>query len=135
MRRPKALILCIIADDCGLHTRKELLQDNGYEVLTAQSGQKGLLLLVAHAIDAVVLDKRMNGDQVANQMKLIKPDIPILMVSACGGLSTKELRYVDAFLCEEESWATLVSTLDQLLNSHLPVFVRWLEDWKHQQSQ
>jgi hypothetical protein len=51
MRKPKALILCIIADDFGLHTRKALLQDNGYEVLTAQSGQKGLRLFVAYAID------------------------------------------------------------------------------------
>jgi response regulator RpfG family c-di-GMP phosphodiesterase len=135
MRKPKALILCIIADDFGLHTRKALLQDNGYEVLTAQSGQKGLRLFVAYAIDAVVLDKRMNGDRVANQMKLIKPDIPILMVSAYGGLSDKELRCVDAFLCKGGSWSTLVSTLDQLLNLRFPVFIRWLEDWKHQQSQ
>jgi hypothetical protein len=85
--------------------------------------------------DAVVLDKRMNGDRVANQMKLIKPDIPILMVSAYGGLSDKELRCVDAFLCKGGSWSTLVSTLDQLLNLRFPVFIRWLEDWKHQQSQ
>jgi DNA-binding response OmpR family regulator len=135
MRKPKARILCIIDDDFGLDTRKELLQDNGYEVLTAQSRQKGLGLFVAHPIDAVVLDKRMNGDRVASQMKHIKPDIPILMVSACGRLSTKELSYVDAFLCKGESWSTLVSTLDRLLNSRFPFFVRWLEDWKHQQSQ
>jgi hypothetical protein len=35
MRKPKALILCIIDDDFGLDTRKELLQGGGYEVLTA----------------------------------------------------------------------------------------------------
>jgi CheY-like chemotaxis protein len=125
MRKPKALILCIIDDDFGLDTRKELLQDNGYEVLTAQSRQKGMGLFVAHPIDAVVLDKRMNGDRVARQMKRIKPEIPILMVSACR-LSTKELSYVDAFLCKGESWSALVSTVDRLLNSRFPfLFVGW----------
>jgi CheY-like chemotaxis protein len=121
MRKPKALILCIIDDDFGLDTRKELLQDNGYEVLTAQSRQKGMGLFVAHPIDAVVLDKRMNGDRVARLMKRIKPEIPILMVSACR-LSTKELSYVDAFLCKGESWSALVSTVDRLLNSRFPFF-------------
>jgi CheY-like chemotaxis protein len=134
MRKPKALILCIIDDDFGLNTRKELLENGGYEVLTAQSGQKGLGLFLAHPIDAVVLDKRMNRDRVANQMKRLKPHIPILMVSAYG-LSNQELNSVDVFLCEGESWSRVVSTLDQLLNSRFPFFVRWLEDWKDQQSQ
>lgn len=133
MRKPKALILCIIDDDFGLDTRTELLQDGGYEVLTAQSGQKGLGLFLAHPIDAVVLDTWMNRDRVANQMKRLKPHIPILMVSPYG-LPNKELNSVDAFLCEGESWSKVVSTLDQLLNSRFPFFVRWLEDWKDQQS-
>jgi len=134
MRKPKALILCIIDDDFGLDTRKELLQLSGYEVLTAQGGQKGLGLFIEHPIDAVVLDKRMNRDRVANQMKSLKPHIPILMLSAYG-LSTKELKCVDAFLSKGESWSKVVSTLDRLLNSRLPLFFRWLEDWKHQQNQ
>ena len=31
-----------------------------------------------------VLDKRMSGDRMARQMKRIKPEILIFMVSACG---------------------------------------------------
>jgi len=134
MGKPKALILCIIDDEFGLATRKELLQAGGYEVLTARSGQKGLGLFLMQQIDAVVLDRRMNQDRVANQMKRLKPHVPILMVSAYG-LPNNEPNSVDTFLCENESWSRLVSTLDQLLNSPFPLFVRSLQEWKEQQTQ
>lgn len=135
MGKPKAIILCIDDDGSGLEARKELLEISGYEVLTAQSGQEGLGLFVSHPIDAVVLDYQMpgmNGDRVASQMRSIKPDVPILMLSAYSELPLNELSCVDAFLTKGESWSTIVSTLDRLLNLRFPFFVRWLEEWKHQ---
>lgn len=135
MGEPKAIILCI--DDYGaqLEARKELLESSGYEVLTAQSGEQGLGLFVSREIDAVVLDYEMpgmNGDRVARQMRRVKPDVPILMLSGYCELALTELSCVDAFLSKGESWSTVVSTLDRLLNLRFPFFVRWWEDWKHQ---
>ena len=137
MEKQKAIILCIDDDGAGLEACKELLEISGYEVLTAQSGEQGLGLFVSHPIDAVVLDYKMpgmNGDRVARQMRRVKPDVPILMLSGYSELPRNELSCVDAFLSKGESWSTVVSTLDRLVNLRFPFFARWLEDWKHQLS-
>jgi CheY-like chemotaxis protein len=135
MEKQKAIILCIDDDVAGLEARKELLEISDYEVLTAQSGEQGLGLFVSRQIDAVVVDYKMpgmNGDRVARQMRRVKPDVPILMLSGYCELALPELSCVDAFLSKGESWPTVVSTLDRLLNLRFPFFVRWWEDWKHQ---
>jgi CheY-like chemotaxis protein len=135
MEKQKPIILCIDDDGAGLEARKELLEISGYEVLTAQSGVQGLGLFVSHPIDAVVLDYKMpgmNGDRVASEMRRVKPGVPILMLSGYAELFPNELTCVDAFVSKGESWPTVVSTLDRLLNLRLLFFDRWLEDWKHQ---
>src|SRR5260370_26516255 len=137
MEKQKAIILCIDDDGALLEARKELLEISDYEVLTAQSGEQGLALFVSHPIDAVVLDYKMpgmNGDQVARQMRRVKPDVPIFMLSGYSELPLNELGCVDAFLSKGELWSTLVSTLDRLLNLRFPFFSRSLEDLKHQLS-
>lgn len=135
MGKSKAMILCIDDDGAGLEARKALLEISGYEVLTAQSGEQGLGLFVSHPIDAVVLDYKMpgmNGDRVASQIRRVKPDVPILMLSGYSELPLNELSCVDVLLHKGESWSTVLATLDRLLNLRFPFFVRWMEDWKHQ---
>jgi CheY-like chemotaxis protein len=134
MENHKATILCIDDDGAGLDARKELLEISGYEVLTAQSGEQGLGLFASYPIDAVVIDYKMpgmNGDRVATQMRCVKPNVPILMLSGYSELPVNELS-VDAFLSKDEPWSTVILTLDRLLNLRFPFFDRWLEDWKHQ---
>ena len=135
MKKQKSMILCIDDDGAGLEACKELLEFSGYEVLTAQSGEQGLGLFASHPIDAVVLDHKMpgmNGDRVAKQMRRVKPDVPILMLSGHSELLPDELSCVDAFLSKGESWSTVVSTLQRLLNMRVLFFDRWWEDWKRQ---
>ncbi len=135
MEKQKAIILCIDDDGAGLEARKELLEISGYEVLSAQSAEQGLGLFASHPIDAVVLDYMMpgmNGDRVATQMKRVRPDVPILMLSGYDELLVNELSCVDAFLSKGEPWPTVVSTLDRLLSLRSLFFDRWWEDWKHQ---
>ena len=135
MEKQKAIILCIDDDSAGLEARKELLEIGGYEVLSAQSGEQGLGLFASHPIDAVVLDyvmPGMNGDRVAKQMKRVKPDVPILMLSGYSESLLNDLSCVDAFLSKGEAWSTVISTLERLLNLRSLFFDRWWEDWKHQ---
>ena len=135
MRKPKAVILCIDDATIGLEASKELLEISGYEVLTAQSGKEGLELFLSHPIDAVLLDYQMpgmNGNRVASQMRKVKRHVPILMLSGYSELPPDEIGCVDALLYKGESWSTVLSTLERLLNLHLPFFARWWEDWKHQ---
>ena len=125
MGKPKAVILCVDDDRGGLEVRRELLETSGYRVLTAQSGERGLGLFASHSIDAVVLDYNMpgmNGDRVASEMRRVKPQVPILMLSGYSELPVNELGCVDAFLCKGESWSMVVSTLERLLHRRFPFF-------------
>jgi DNA-binding response OmpR family regulator len=67
------------------------LRDNfefeGYEVITARDGVEGLQLALEESPDLVVLDvmmPRMSGLDVCKQLKVKKPALPIIMLTARG---------------------------------------------------
>jgi two-component system alkaline phosphatase synthesis response regulator PhoP len=67
------------------------LRDNfeyeGYEVLTAGDGREGLERALSHSPDLVVLDvmmPKMSGLDVCKQLKVKRPSIPIIMLTARG---------------------------------------------------
>ena len=134
MPRRKATILCIDDHWNGLIGRKMLLEESGYEVLEATSGEEGLKLFFSHPVDAVVLDYQMpgmSGDVAAAKMKRAKSHVPIMLLSAFGPLPQKKLRSVDMFLSKSQPPNVLVSTLQDLLDSRgKPFFCRWLNSWK-----
>jgi CheY-like chemotaxis protein len=134
MPRLKATILCIDDHWNGLIGRKMLLEESGYEVLEATSGDEGLKLFRSHPVDAVVLDYRMpgmNGDVAAAQMKRIKSHVPIMLLSAYGPLPKSKLGSVDISLSKSQPPNVLLSTLHDLLNGQpKPFFYRWLDHWK-----
>jgi response regulator RpfG family c-di-GMP phosphodiesterase len=130
----KATILCIDDHWNGLIGRKYLLEDNGYKVLEASSGDDGLKLFVSHSVDAVVLDYQMpgmNGDVVAAKMKSVKSHVPIMLLSAYGPLPKNKLEAVDTFLSKSQPPKILLSTLHNLLNNQpRSFFGRWLDTWR-----
>jgi CheY-like chemotaxis protein len=113
------------------------LESSGYVVLVAQNGPEGLASFGANVIDAVIVDyemPKMTGDRVASRMKRIKPNVPILMLSAHSELPKNKLARVDGFLCKGVSWPTVLTALDKLLQPRLVSFDRWWETWRHQAS-
>jgi CheY-like chemotaxis protein len=134
MRPRKATILCVDDQWSGLIGRKQLLEQNGYEVLEASGGDEGLKLFRSRNVDAVVLDYQMpgmNGDVVAAKMKRMNSQVPILLLSAYGPLPKKKLQSVDSFLSKSQPPNVLVSTVQGLLAGQpKPFFFRWLEQWK-----
>ena len=78
-------ILCIDDEVLGLEIRKVVLEREGYVVFTATDGPSGIRIFRQQPIDAVVLDfamPGMNGGAVATALREIRPDIPILLLSA-----------------------------------------------------
>ena len=133
MLRRKPTILCIDDEWNQLIGYKELLEGTGYKVLAATNGGDGLEMFHSNSVDAVILDYRMpgmNGDQVALRMKGMKSQVPIMLLSGCQGLSKSKLKCVDASLTKGQSPATLLSTLDDLLNRQSPFFHEWLSSWR-----
>lgn len=131
MRKPT--ILCVDDEPNGLLGRESLLRLNGYDVVATTSGRQSLDLLRSATFDAVILDYRMPemmGDVVAARMKQLKPEVPILMLSAHDALPPSALRASDTFLSKSAPPSQFVHAVKDLLSMRTPFFNRWLQNWK-----
>lgn len=112
------LILCVDDEVNGLQLRKIILESSGYRVLIAASGAEGLKLFAEQPVELVVLDflmPEMKGDEVAERMREIKPDVPIVMLSAYYDLPARVDLLVDARIVKGESTQNLLDTVATLL--------------------
>lgn len=117
MANPDRLVLCVDDEKVGLHVRKLLLERSGYKVLTAMDGQSGLTLFKQNPVDAVVLDfamPGMHGGEVAARMRSLKPDVPIVLLSAYVGLPSEITALVDIYMTKGEGAPALLEKLDRL---------------------
>jgi DNA-binding response OmpR family regulator len=111
-------ILCIDDEELGLEIRKIVLEREGYAVLTALDGATGLSIFDSHQVDAVILDYAMpglDGGQVAAAMRLKKPTVPILMLSAYVTLPESVMRVVNVSTTKGDGAFSLIGTLKELL--------------------
>jgi CheY-like chemotaxis protein len=114
----KKKLLCIDDELIGLKIRKLILERSGYEVLTAEDGPRGLDVFRSTDVHGVVLDyfmPGMDGGLVAEQMKGIKPRVPILMLSAYFSLPEHALDHVDAFVTKGQSPEILLEKIRELV--------------------
>jgi CheY-like chemotaxis protein len=112
------LVLCVDDELVGLKVRKILLERAGYQVLTALDGATGLSLFENEPVEAVVLDYSMpgmHGGEVAHRMRKIKPNIPILLLSAYIGLPIEVTSLVDLYMTKGEGAPVLLQKLESLL--------------------
>ncbi|HLY85638.1 MAG TPA: response regulator transcription factor [Gaiellaceae bacterium] len=68
------------------------LEAEGYTVVAAGDGRKGLDLATGARWDLVVLDlllPGLNGLQVLRELRLAKPELPVVILSARGDVQTK----------------------------------------------
>ncbi|MGA7299076.1 MAG: response regulator [Candidatus Sulfotelmatobacter sp.] len=94
-------VLCAEDDEEQLTSRKMVFESAGFDVLLARSGAEALQLFQTHAVDAVVLDywmPRMKGLSVAREMKQLRPNIPILVLSGFSSLPDETIGVVDTWL-------------------------------------
>jgi len=113
-------VLCVDDEKVGLAVRRILLEANGYFVLTAEGGPQALLIFDQQPVDAVILDYSMpgmDGAQVAAEMRLRRPETPILLLSAYVTLPDEVLRLVDLSLTKGDGAPMLLETLERLLSS------------------
>ncbi len=78
--------ILLVDDEEGIRFlyREEFL-DEGYEVITASNGEEALVKFRSEVPDLVVLDIQMpgmNGIEVLRQMKMDRPDLPVVLSSA-----------------------------------------------------
>ena len=116
--KSKPLILCVDDYEHILYGWKLLLENEDYQVLTAKDGGTALQLFACCPFDEVIIDYQLPGDTgavVASKMKMIRPSVPILLVSGEGSFAREEFTSVDAFLLKNEPVRTFLSVVKELL--------------------
>lgn len=107
-----------VDDEPGiLFTRQRLLQNAGYEVLSAADGEQALHFFAANDVDLVLLDyllPGMDGGVIAQAMKQQKPLVPVIIVTA-SSVEEQSITCVDCFIRKGEGPAYLLEKIKQLL--------------------
>ena len=109
-------VLCIHRDP----DQFALLREKGYGLVTATNGREGLRLLISHPVDAVVLEyylERMDGALVAEEIRRVKPRVPIVMVADPQELSRQALKSVDTLVDKSDGAHLLWAAIHFLLNT------------------
>lgn len=117
------VVLCIDDELIGLKVRRILLERAGYTVLGALDGGEGIELFSQHPIDAVVLDYAMpgmNGAEVATRLREMRPEVPILLLSAYLGLPAEVTSLVDVYMTKGEGAPMLLKKLQVMLTLTRP---------------
>ena len=102
--RHSAILLCIDDNPDILECEKAFLETFGHTVLTASNGGDGLNLASIHKIDVAVVDylmPEMDGHEFAIAMKRLRPQVPIIMLSATVDIPKQALEVVDAFVAKD----------------------------------
>lgn len=95
-------ILCVDDEADTLLLRRKLLENQGFGVLTALSGSEALRLLAEQRpVDLVLVDyvmPEMRGDEVAGELKRLRPELPVIMMSGYPELPVDLLEMVDGYI-------------------------------------
>jgi CheY-like chemotaxis protein len=113
-----ATVLCIDDEVLGLEIRRVVLEREGYIVLTANDGVSGLGLIEKNKVDAVILDYAMpgmDGAQVALALRAMRPDIPILLLSAHLSLPETVTDIVDFVVNKGDGALSLLARVKDLV--------------------
>lgn len=117
MQNPR-LILCVDDETVGLQVRRLLLERAGYRVLTALDGPTGIEVFTREPVEAVVLDYSMpgmTGGEVARNLRRIKPEVPILMLSAYTSLPAEVDGLIDMSMTKGEGAPAFLRTVGVMI--------------------
>lgn len=109
------MLILIIEDDPAIVRFLERgLAAHGHSIMKAEDGEEGLRLAAEPAVEMVLLDvmlPRLDGQQVLQRIRLRRPDLPVLMLTA-----RDEVRHkVDALDSGADDYLTKPFDLEELL--------------------
>jgi DNA-binding response OmpR family regulator len=123
---PMAKIL-VIDDEPGIRDLLDtLLRRKGYEVVLAETGQKGVDLFRRERPDVIVLDLKMpgmDGLSVLQQVRSVDPEKPVIILTGAGTAETEQkvrALGVTEYVEKEFSLHLLGDSLKRLLNNTTP---------------
>jgi len=96
------------------------LEDEGYTIVTANSGKEAIEVFEKENPDIVTLDilmPDMDGIQVLRQMKEKKPQIPVIMLTAYDYRNDFSVWVSDAYVVKSSDISNLKATIKQIFQS------------------
>jgi len=96
-----------------------LLQENGYDLVTATNGRDGLQLFMSRPVDAIVIEYHLgllDGSVVAAEIKQVNPQVPIVMLAEHAELPDDAFKSVDALVTKSDGAHFLLATLHFVLS-------------------
>lgn len=83
-------VILIVDDEEGIReSLSGILEDEGYDILTADSGEEAVKILRETSPDLIFLDiwlTGMDGIKTLQEIKAMKPDVPVIMISGHGSI-------------------------------------------------
>jgi len=103
----KPTILCVDDLEMNLQVRVLLLQQFGCHTLSATNAGTALRIAADEPLDLVVIDYHLahgeTGEQVARDVRVMKPHVPLVMLTGDAHLPDSARECVDAVLTKGQS--------------------------------
>jgi|ERR1700733_14751301 len=115
--RGRKTILCIDDDDGILTYHRELLERRGFAVVTTASARKGVQIASTSMVTAVIVDynmPEMNGHEVATEIRRVRPQVPIVMVSGEDQIPEDAVKLVNAVVPKGDVHVRLLPVLTRI---------------------
>ena len=105
---------------------KEELEDEGYTVVTANSGKEALEVFRVEEPDIVTLDimiPDINGLQLLQQLKQEKPQTPVIILTAYDYRDDFLVWASDAYVVKSSDMVTLKATIKQIIEKNNAIII------------
>jgi CheY-like chemotaxis protein len=119
----KPTLLCIDDDPQCLTVRRILFEAFGFQVVTSINPRQGLRLHQTKRFDAAIIDYQMpgmNGAQLSLEMKRLRPDVPVMILSGLPQLPVGTRAQFDSFVCKGGPSFKLVKEVQKLVDAAKP---------------
>ena len=111
-------LLCIHRNPAQLG----LLKEHGYQLVTAANGYEGLRLFMSRPVDAIVLEYHLgllDGVTIANEIRQVRPEVPIVMLADHVDVPGGALKSVDALVAKSDGPHLLLAIVHFVLSVKL----------------
>jgi CheY-like chemotaxis protein len=118
---PSTPIILLVDDELEqLWLRAQVMQSLGFPVHTADNPSDAIFMMADEAlekVELVVLDYNMpgiNGCDLADTLKLMRPELKIILYSGASDIPRNEMTSIDTFVSKADGMSALIAEVAEL---------------------